>query len=310
MRIGASIRSFYPPGDARAGARSMLERAAAARTAGLDSLFVGDHHATSAPYYQNVPMLARMLAEWGDAPVGALFLIPLWDPVLLAEQIGTLAALSPGRFIAQCCVGADPAQFHAMGADPRRRGREFEERFQILQRLLTGKPISRSAEARAVGIDPIPTEPVEYWSGAEAPIAIDRAARMADAWMPGPNVPLPEARKQLHHYRERCEVHGRPPRATPIRRNIHVAENAADLERRVRPALAAANVRTGVDPDCAIAGTVEQVAERFAELEAAGFSEVIVRHFLDEPAAVLDSYGRLAEVRKQILETGRIPRGE
>ena len=43
----------------------MIERAAAARRAGLDSLFVGDHHATPAPYYQNVPILARMLARIG-----------------------------------------------------------------------------------------------------------------------------------------------------------------------------------------------------------------------------------------------------
>ena len=75
MRIGASIRSFYPPGNARDGARDgargMIERAAAARAAGLDSLFVGDHHATPAPNFQHVPMLGRLLAEWGEAPAGA-----------------------------------------------------------------------------------------------------------------------------------------------------------------------------------------------------------------------------------------------
>jgi len=252
-----------------------------------------------------VPMLARMLADWGDAPVGALFLLPLWDPVLLAEQIGTLAALSPGRFIAQCCVGADPAQFRALGADPRRRGHEFEWRFEVLRGLLAGETVARHAEAAEIRINPVPEESVEYWIGAEAPVAIDRAARMADAWMPGPNVPLAVARKQLFDYRERCEAHDRPPRATPIRRNIHVAEDASDLERRVRPALASADIRVGVDPGCVIAGTVDEVTERFAELAEAGFSDVIVRHFLDEPAAVLDSYGRLAEVRKQLAGAGR-----
>ena len=94
MRIGASIRSFYPPGNARDGARGMIERAAAARAAGLDSLFVGDHHATPAPYFQNVPMLGRLLAEWGTAPAGVLFLPPLWHPVLVAEQVGTLASIA------------------------------------------------------------------------------------------------------------------------------------------------------------------------------------------------------------------------
>ena len=79
------------PMDVRAGARWMVERARAAADAGLDSLFVGDHHNVPVPYYQNVPILGRLLAEWDDRPAGALFLLPLWHPVLLAEQIGTLA---------------------------------------------------------------------------------------------------------------------------------------------------------------------------------------------------------------------------
>ncbi len=53
--------------DARVGARWMIERARAAAAAGLDSLFVGDHHNVPVPYYQNVPILGRLLAEWDDA---------------------------------------------------------------------------------------------------------------------------------------------------------------------------------------------------------------------------------------------------
>src|SRR5206468_3368563 len=86
----------------------------------LDSLFLGDHHATAVPYYQNVPMLGRLLAEWGDRPAGCLFLLPLWNPVLVAEQVGTLAALARGRFILQCGLGDDESQFAAMGARRRR----------------------------------------------------------------------------------------------------------------------------------------------------------------------------------------------
>ena len=72
----------------------MIERARAAADAGLDSLFIGDHHNVPVPYYQNVPMLGRLLAEWDDRPAGALFLLPLWHPVLVAEQIGTLASIA------------------------------------------------------------------------------------------------------------------------------------------------------------------------------------------------------------------------
>jgi alkanesulfonate monooxygenase SsuD/methylene tetrahydromethanopterin reductase-like flavin-dependent oxidoreductase (luciferase family) len=132
MRVGISLTSGHAVKDPREGARWMVERAAAARRSGLDSLFVGDHHATPAPYYQNVPIMGRLLAEWGDGPAGCLFLLPLWNPVLVAEQVGTLAAIAAGRFIVQVGLGYDEAQFAAMGTTLRYRPSAFEESLSIV----------------------------------------------------------------------------------------------------------------------------------------------------------------------------------
>ena len=109
MKVGVSLTSARKIDDPRRGATFMIERAAAAWKAGLDSLFVGDHHGTPGQYYQNVPITGRLLAEWGDRPAGCLFLLPLWNPVLLAEQVGTLAAIARGRFIIQCGLGDGPS---------------------------------------------------------------------------------------------------------------------------------------------------------------------------------------------------------
>src|SRR6266404_3884578 len=118
MRIGISLTSNHPDvKDPRQGARWMIERAAAARRAGLDSLFVGDQHVSPTPYYQNTPILGRLLAEWGEAPAGCLFLLPLWHPVLAAEQVGTLAAIAT-------------------------RPSAFEEALDIVRRLLAGETVS------------------------------------------------------------------------------------------------------------------------------------------------------------------------
>src|SRR6266850_1569530 len=109
MRVGISLTSSHADAkDPRQGARWMIERMAAARRAGLDSLFVGDHHVSPTPYYQNTPMLGRLLAEWGAAPAGCLFLLPLWHPVLVAEQIGTLASIAQGR--SSCNAGSATAK--------------------------------------------------------------------------------------------------------------------------------------------------------------------------------------------------------
>ena len=137
IKVGISLTSNHPNvSDPREGARRMIERAAAARRAGLDSLFIGDQHASATPYYQNTPMLGRLLAEWGEAPAGCLFLLPLWHPVLVAEQIGTLAAIAQGRFIMQCGLGWGEGRFAAMGATYKTRPSAFEEALDITRRLL------------------------------------------------------------------------------------------------------------------------------------------------------------------------------
>src|SRR4051812_5730786 len=175
----------------------MVERARAANDANLDSLFVGDHHVTGAPYYQNVAILGRLLAEWGDRPCGALFLLPLWHPVLLAEQVGTLASIANGRFIMQCALGDGRRQFWAMSGDIGRRPSEFEARLKQIRRLLAGEDV---AGVRGAHIAPLPAEPVEVWVGAAAPRAIDRAARLGDGWLAGPGMGVAAAAEQLEIY--------------------------------------------------------------------------------------------------------------
>ena len=223
MRVGISLTSNHAVNDPRDGARWMIERAAAARQSGLDSLFVGDHHSTPAPYYQNVPILGRLLAEWGDAHAGCLFLLPLWNPVLVAEQVGTLASIARGPFIVQCGLGYDEAQFAAMGTRLTYRPSAFEESLSIVQRLLRGETVSSSGRFvfRDARVALRPAEAVDFWVGASAAPAIDRAARLAEGWLASPSLTLEEARSQASFYLERCKAYGRVPAAVAIRRDIY-----------------------------------------------------------------------------------------
>ena len=116
MKVGVSLTTAFPASlDARAVGRMLVERARAIRAAGLDSLFVGDHHATPGHYFQNVPTIARLIAEVGDMTVGALFLAPLHHPVLMAEQVGTLAMLAEGPFVFVVAAGDDVAKLALFG---------------------------------------------------------------------------------------------------------------------------------------------------------------------------------------------------
>jgi alkanesulfonate monooxygenase SsuD/methylene tetrahydromethanopterin reductase-like flavin-dependent oxidoreductase (luciferase family) len=300
MRVGVSLTSSFGGVDARTGARHMIERAAAARRAGLDSLFVGDHHVTPGAYYQNVPILGRCLAEWGDAPFGALFLLPLWNPVLLAEQVGTLASLAPGRFILQTGLGDGEDQFGAMGVRVKARVAMFEESLDAIRRLLRGEVVSSSGrfQFRGARVTPRPPEPVDFWIGATAEPAIDRAARVGEAWLASPGLTPKQAQALIDHYRERCKAHGRTPTAIAIRRDIYVGESDTEAD-----AVAGAKVRAGYrgfSPDAPVYGSVATVAAKFKALAAMGYTDVIIRHIVDDQPKVLASYARLEEVRRAV----------
>src|ERR1700728_2307948 len=166
MRVGISVgtaSSTAGPGGQREGPLEVLSQAQAANRAGLDSLTLGDHHATGpAGYVQNVPILGRILAEWTDRPVGCLFLVPLWHPVLMAEQIGTLAAMSSGPFIVQTGLGAGSRQFHAMGVDLHQRAARLDEGIAVVQALLRGEAVgSELYGIRGARVAPIPPEGTE-----------------------------------------------------------------------------------------------------------------------------------------------------
>ena len=304
MRVSISVQSAYNVTDVREGAARMVDRARAARDAGLDALFVGDHHATPGPYYQNTAILGRMLAEWGDRPAGALYLLPLWHPLILAEQVGTLASVMKDRFILQCAIGPADNQFPAMGVSARQRPSRFEQSLSILRRLWAGETVTTGGEndrfeLREARIAPCPPEPVEVWIGASAPPAIDRAARLGDGWLAAPGLAPADAADQLGLYREACERHNSPVGVCAIRRDIYVGETAEEAE-----ALAGRMIARGYrgfPPEALIVGDVERVATAFAELGAMGYDEVVVRHLVQNPARVLDSVGRLGEVRERLV---------
>jgi alkanesulfonate monooxygenase SsuD/methylene tetrahydromethanopterin reductase-like flavin-dependent oxidoreductase (luciferase family) len=300
MRVGVSLTSAHTVDDPRQGARWMIERAAAARKADLDSLFVGDHHATPGKYYQNVPMLGRLLAEWNDKPAGCLFLLPLWNPVLIAEQVGTLAAIMRGRFIFQCGLGDDDAQFRAMGAQLKSRVTAFEESLAALRRLFAGETVTASGifSFDSARVTLKPAEPVEVWIGATAPPAIDRAARLGDGWLASPGLTIDVAREKIAYYRDRCKAHGRTPSAIAIRRDIYVGESSDEAKTTLEAAVAKGY--RGFDPKALVAGTVPQVVERFRALGAMGFTDVVVRHLTTNHAKVLGSFARLGEVRRAL----------
>ena len=289
------MSSSHAVGDPAEGARRMIERAAAAARAGLDFLSVGDQHATASPYYQNVPMMGRLLAEWDDRPAGLLFLLPLWHPVLLAEQVGTLAALQSGTVIVQTGLGGGEAQFAAMGRSLRNRVGDFEECFRVASALLAGETVD-SERFGIVGahISPVPTQEIEWWMGAGVPRAMERAARLSPDFYAGPGHDLEGSMEVLRSYLAAAERVGGHPRRLVLRKDVLVAESDDEAWRAAEQVVASGY--RGFPPEALVIGSPERVTEELAAYLELGYTDIAVRQLpVDQPVAVrsLELLGRV-----------------
>jgi alkanesulfonate monooxygenase SsuD/methylene tetrahydromethanopterin reductase-like flavin-dependent oxidoreductase (luciferase family) len=280
MRVGLSIGTAFStdgPGGHRDGPFGVLQQAQAAGRAGLDTLTLGDHHSTGpAGYVQNVPMLGRILAEWTSRPIGCLFLVPLWHPVLMAEQIGTLAAMSTGPFIVQTGLGGGAGQFRAMGVELGQRAARLEEGILVVQALLRGETVDSDLFAiEGTRIAPLPPEGTEWWIGGGAPKAIDRAARLGDCWYGNADLTPETAARDIGIYREACARHGRQPVRIPIRKDVFIAESRAEAE-KAGDALVAGGYR-GFDRAAVAYGDPASVADQLSVFGDLGFTDIIIR---------------------------------
>ena len=299
MKVGVSISSTHSNDDHRAGARWMIERARVARDAGLDSLSLGDHHSMPVPYFQGVPMLGRLMAEWStDRPIGALFLLPLWNPVLVAEQVGTLATLCEGPFIVQTGIGDGAGQFSAMNASLSTRGADLDESIRVIKGLLAGEEISspRFGIEGAV-VSPRPPEPVEWWIGAGGPGPILRAARSGDAWYAGPWATPSQMLDMTAIYREASAAEGKPGRIC-MRKDVIVLRDA-DRARHIGTDLIERGYR-GLGNESVAYGGVGEVVEQLAPFREIGVDEVIVRCMTIDQADALETLELCGEVRQAL----------
>ncbi len=263
--------------EAREAASHLLHRVRTARDAGLDTLTFGDSHNRSThKYFQNVPTLARALAEWDPArPAGCLFLAPMWSPVLMAEQIGTLAAFHPGPFIVQTGLGGSRADFAAMGTPYRPRGAAVEESVELVRRLFAGETVSSDRyDIVDASFSLVPPDGVEWWMGSMAPAGLERAARLGATWYASHGATpqlLPELRAV---YVAACAAAGTTPNIA-LRRDAVVLRDG-DRARRIADDAIASGYRA-LERDMIVAGTADDVAAELAPFAKLGVDEVLLR---------------------------------
>jgi alkanesulfonate monooxygenase SsuD/methylene tetrahydromethanopterin reductase-like flavin-dependent oxidoreductase (luciferase family) len=202
----------------------------------------------------------------------------------------------------QCGIGGDARQSSGMGVDIRLRPSMFEESLATIRALWRGESVTVDGRWRLhkSRIAPLPPEPIEVWIGASAKVAIDRAARLGDAWLADPGMDFDTARRRIDEYREACLRHGRVPSTIAIRRDTYVGASV-DEARRTMARYLRSGYR-GFSEDALLIGDVDQVAQRIAELGAMGYTDVIIRNISAEQPAALATIERLALVQALVRD--------
>jgi len=159
--------------------RAALEMAEWGEANGCLAIQVSEHHASSDGYLPAPLVLASALAaRTRKLPIQiAALLLPLHDPIELAEQIAVLDLVSGSRVSYVLAIGYRPEEYAACGRDFATRGRRMDACLDALQRALRGEEVS--FEGRTLRVLPRPASPggPALLLGGNSPAAVRRAAR-------------------------------------------------------------------------------------------------------------------------------------
>jgi len=168
----------------------MTTLAATADDAGLDSVWVSEHHFQEDAYLSGtMPALGAIAAETARVEIGTcIALAPLYDPVRLAEDAATLDLLSDGRMRLGLAIGSNPREFDAFGVPREERVDRLLDTVGVLRAAWSPGPVEYDADFHPVGPDadvsvtPKPEGELPLMLGGKAKPAVRRAGRHASAW--------------------------------------------------------------------------------------------------------------------------------
>jgi alkanesulfonate monooxygenase SsuD/methylene tetrahydromethanopterin reductase-like flavin-dependent oxidoreductase (luciferase family) len=175
MRFGV----FVPPFAEFAEPRRVVALSTAAEASGWDGVFLWDHMlafpgmAVADPWV----VMAAMAAATQRIRLGALVTpLPRRRPWVLSRQMATLDQLSNGRLIGGIGLGDDGwTEFSSFGeaVEPVTRGEMLDEALELVQRFLTGEPVSfdgRHYTVHSPALLPTPVQqPLPLWGAVRWP---------------------------------------------------------------------------------------------------------------------------------------------
>jgi alkanesulfonate monooxygenase SsuD/methylene tetrahydromethanopterin reductase-like flavin-dependent oxidoreductase (luciferase family) len=231
MKVGLFLNTQFQPGESVAAhLPDLIAQTRAAREAGFKSLWF-PHHFLTGPLQmlQIVPMMAYLAPHAEGMQIGPnILILPLLNPVQVAEESATLDVLTGGNYVLGVGLGYRQTEFTAFNMTLKERAPRLEESIALMRRLWTEDKVTHEGrfyrvEDASLCLKPFRAGGPPIWMAGTADAAIRRAARMADAWMIVPSTTLHELTGQMRLYRE--ALGHRVPDCFPMVRECYVGAN-------------------------------------------------------------------------------------
>jgi alkanesulfonate monooxygenase SsuD/methylene tetrahydromethanopterin reductase-like flavin-dependent oxidoreductase (luciferase family) len=175
--FGAPVADLYA---------TALDMAAWSEDHGFTAIAVSEHHMSDDGYLPSPLIVASAMAARTKqiAITVAALLVPLYDPVKLAEDIVVLDHVSRGRVSYVAGIGYRPVEYQSLGKMFADRGRDIETAILLMRKAWTGEPFEHLG--RTVMVRPTPFSdpyPLVCYGGGTA-AAARRAARLDMPFFP------------------------------------------------------------------------------------------------------------------------------
>jgi alkanesulfonate monooxygenase SsuD/methylene tetrahydromethanopterin reductase-like flavin-dependent oxidoreductase (luciferase family) len=215
MQLGLFLNTQWRE-SVRVSVPDLVAQVRAARDGGFTSLWL-PHHYLVAPMQmlQPMPLLGYLVPETKGMTIGMdILLLPLLNPVHVAEEWATLDVLSEGRAVLGVGLGYRPDEFAAFGLPIAERAARTAESIRLIRRLWDEERVSfqgkfYAVEGAGLSIRPVQPGGPPIWLAAQVDAALRRAARLADGWLIVPSSTIATVRGQMDAYREARHAAGK-----------------------------------------------------------------------------------------------------
>jgi len=197
---------------------------------GFDYAWVMEHHAASDGYLPSPLTMAAAIAACTKHVrlLAGVIILPLHDPVKIAEEMAVVDLISNGRLDVAFGAGYVPREFAMFNRDIHKRGQALDEGVPIIQRALAGERFK--ADGRDIFVRPLPVQkPVSILMGGGVPATAKRAARFGVGLCPMTPAIVPI-------YQEECAKLGKTPgKIIANIAQIHVTEDPDRTWHDIKP---------------------------------------------------------------------------